>query len=83
MVPVDRIKTFVPQESTAQLISRRLGINIDHTAGGGKFVHKHGDAALCFALNGRVPPGKVLDVHELAAMGSKWLLINIAQVDEY
>ena len=65
----------IGHESTAQIISSVLGLNVPMNRINASF-EEVGDLAICFKLNSRPKEGSILSLEDLQEIGFSWKLLE-------
>lgn len=70
----NEIVSYIGHESTAQIMSELLGINV--AVNRAEYTHAKTDVCLCFKLNTRSTEGQILSREEVEAIGFSFKLMS-------
>jgi hypothetical protein len=70
----NEIVSYIGHESTAQIMSELLGINV--AVNRAEYTHVRADVCLCFKLNTRPTEGQILSREEVEAIGFSFKLMS-------
>ncbi len=71
---VESVRSYIGHESTVNLVSGILGIDIEFNRG--LFTQQPGQNALCWKLDGRAPNGVELSIEDIEEIGYTFKLLT-------